>query len=583
MRLTSPRGSHWRQRRRMLLVPLWFLCVALAAQRPGLDEVRISSRAYRPGPMTIHTNVVSIEVDAVVRARHGEPVPGLGRGNFRLYDDGRPQPLSGFSVAAAPWQTPAGASSRDARGLPAPSQAGGEHRARYLALFFDDVNSGAGDLGHARNAARQFLTRALRGNVRVAIFTASSSQSVNFTRDRGRLLAAVKALRPHPRATRDSTGCVHVTAYQAYLIVNHLDPAALAAAEANTRACAQTSDGAIIFGANGPAESEGGAIGSIWLEARAASRATLAAIQDVVDYLGRQPGSRVLVIASGGFLGQTLEAVQDQIIEEALRQRVTIDGLDASGLYARGPGLALDQQAEVGVAPLAMFEFDESSKMPEHEAMDAAMANLAQSTGGLLFQNNNDLALGFARLGLAARVTYRLSFAPAELVPDGKLHRLQVKVVPDHGYTIEARRGYFDPPPETPAVKLREAINAAARGHTEVRQFAASLKASQNGGGVAVAIQVDLAELDFQREKGREHNRLIFTAALYAADGSFVTGKQAVMAFALKPKSWQMLRHRGLSVHLSLPAGTGRYTLRVIVAAENGGRLDAMSQPVMIQ
>lgn len=583
MRLTSPRGSYWRHRRRMLLVPLLFLCVASAAQRPGRDEVRISSRAYRPGPMTIHTNVVSIEVDAVVRDRHGEPVPGLGQGNFRLYNDGRPQSFSGFSVAAAPRQTPAGASSRGARGLPAPPQAGDEHRARYLALFFDDVNSGAGDLGHARDAARQFLTRALRGRVRVAIFTASSSQSVGFTRDRKRLLAAIAALRAHPRATRYSTGCVHITAYQAYLIVNHLDPAALAAAEANTRACAQTSNGAIIFGANGPAESEGGAIGSIWLEARAASQATLAAIQDVVGYLGRQPGSRVLVIASGGFLGQTLEAVQDQIIQEALRQRVTIDGLDAGGLYAGGPGLALDQQEDVGVAPLAMFEFDEESRMPEHEAMDAAMANLAQSTGGILFQNNNDLALGFERLGLVASVTYRLSFAPAGIVADGKLHRIRVKVVPDHGYTIEARRGYFDPPPETPAVKLREAIDAAARGHTAVWQFAASLNASQSGNGVAIGIHVDLARLEFRHEKGRERNRLIFTAALYDSGGRFAAGKQAEMDFALKPQSWQMLRRRGLAVHLNLPAGAGRYTLRVVIAVANKGKLDAMSQPVVIR
>lgn len=574
-----------RHRWHLLLVPLLVVCAApVMAQRPGRDEVRISTRAYRPPPAIIRANVASVEVDAVVRDGHGEPVAGLLRDNFRVYDEGRLQKLTGFMVAASPAggaATPTTATLAKSTATPPAGPA--QRPPRYLALFFDDVNSGTGDLSHARDAAKLFLTRALRGNDRVAIFTASSSHSVGFTHDRSRLLAALGALSPHPRAARSSTGCVHMTAYQAYLIVNHLDPAALAAAEANTKACAQTSEGAAIFGANGPAESEGGAIGSIWLQARAASQATLAAIQDVDDYLARQPGPRVLVIASGGFLGQTLEAQQDQIIQEALRQRVTIDGLDASGLYASGPGLALDQQADVGVAPLAMFEFDEESKMPEHEAMDAAMANLAQSTGGLLFQNNNDLALGFERLGLVASVTYRLSFAPAGLVPDGKLHRLRVKVEPDHGYTIEARRGYFDPPPETPAVKLREAINAAARGHAEVRQFGASLKASQNGSGVAVAIQVDLAELDFQREKGRERNRLIFTAELYASDGKFVTGKQAEMDFALRSKSWQMLRRKGLVVHLSLPTGTGRYTLCVVVAAENGGRLDAMSQPVVIR
>ncbi|MGH9412648.1 MAG: VWA domain-containing protein, partial [Terriglobales bacterium] len=246
-----------------------------------------------------------------MRDWRGKPVAGLRRGNFRVYDNSKLQPLTGFSIAAGPGQASAKSSAAtSASPVAVPSSAPVLRPPRYLALFFDDVNSGAGDLSHARDAARQFLTHGLGGDDRVAIFTASSAQSVDFTRDRSRLLAALAALRPHPRATRYSTGCVHVTAYQAYLIVNHLDPAALAAAAANTKACEQTSGGAAIFGANGPAESEGGAIGSIWLQARLASRATLAAIQDVVDYLGRQPGLRVLVIASGGFLGQTLEAQQ---------------------------------------------------------------------------------------------------------------------------------------------------------------------------------------------------------------------------------------------------------------------------------
>ncbi|MGH9414530.1 MAG: VWA domain-containing protein, partial [Terriglobales bacterium] len=313
-----------------------------------------------------------------------------------------------------------------------------------------------------------------------------------------------------------------------------------------------------------------------------ASRATLAAIQDVVDYLGRQPGLRVLVIASGGFLGQTLEAQQDQIIQEALRQRVTINGLDASGLYAGGPGLPLDQQEDVGIAPPAMFAFDESSKMPEHEAMDAAVANLAQSTGGLFFQNNNDLALGFERLGLVASVTYRLSFAPQGLIRNGKLHHLKIEVVPDHGYTIEARRGYFAPPPETPSEDLDQAIDTAMRGRREAQQFPATVAAVQDGKDVAIAIHVDLAKLKFHREKSRERNQLVITVGLYQAGGRFVSGKQAEMSFALKPTSWRMLRQRGLSVHLKLPAEVGLYTLRTVVAVSNGGRLDAMSQRVAV-
>lgn len=573
-----------RRQRLLPLVPLLLAFSLLAvAQRPGRDEVRVSSHAYRPPPLTIRASAVSVEADVVVRDGRGDPIAGLQRSNFRIFDNGRPQPLSGFSIATSSGATRAKPRDGATAPLPAPPQRKAAARqTRNLALFFDDVNSSAADLAHARDAAEQFIAHSTAGGGRIGIFTASSLQSVAFTGDHARLIAAIRSLRPHPRATRYTSGCVHVSAYQAYLIVNHLDPSALEAAIANTKACSETSEGAAIFGVDGRVVSEGGPIGSIWLEARMASQATLAAIRNTVDYLGSQPGSRVLIIASGGFLGQTLEAQQDQIIQQALRDRITIDGLDAGGLYARGPGLPLDQQSDVGVAPLAMFVFNESSKMPEHEAMDAAMANLAQSTGGLLFQNNNNLALGFERFGLVASVTYRLSFAPENLVANGKLHRLSVKVIPDRGYTIEARRGYFAPPPEGAAAKLAAAIDTAMRDRVNTKPFQASVRTAPAARGIAIAIHVDLAQLDFRHATGRERNRLTFTAALYAGNGKFITGKQATMDFALKSASWHMLRQRGLTVHLTLPASGGRYILRLVVASGNDGKLDAMSQAVTV-
>ena len=70
------------------------------------------------------------------------------------------------------------------------------------------------------------------------------------------------------------------------------------------------------------------------------------------------------------------------------------------------------------------------------------MAILAAGTGGLFFQNNNDLDLGLRELGLLPEYSYSLAFAPPG-APDGKYHTLKVRLKQSRGYEVQARPGYF--------------------------------------------------------------------------------------------------------------------------------------------
>jgi VWFA-related protein len=569
----------------------------LQAQRPGADEVHISQREYRLAPVIIRAASNSVALDVVVRDRTGLPVAGLKREDFRIFDNGQPRPLASFQVESAPAppapgnHPPAAASNR------APAPAAVAHAPRYLALYFDDVNTDNKALQQARNAALRFVNEALGPADHAAVLTGSGGVSQAFTADHARLQAAIAAVRAHPRAETHSPGCLRITPYQAYLIVNHLDPSAQAAAMANQTQCDQQVGivddytgkpvSSIIPAADAASMTVSGTAQAVWGQARAASLATLHSLQDAVDYTGRQPGERELILASGGFLAGTLEGAQDEIIQLALRRQVTINALEARGLYTEGPGLPPDEVSELEQIPEAMYHFQETSKLSQEFEEESAMSNLAQSTGGLLFHNNNDLTLGFYRLGLTAATTYELSFAPQDLSHDGKFHKLKVEVTPDQHYTIEARRGYFDPSPEGSATDPQTAVDAAMRRGAAVSGLPAAVHvAAQHGSGgeaAAVHVHLDLSGIPFQRAQGREREHFIFVAGVFDAQGALVSGKQAEMDLALKDATWRSMKAGGLNASFSLEAPAGSYQVRCVIEELNQNRLYAVTEPVVLQ
>ena len=61
-----------------------------------------------------------------------------------------------------------------------------------------------------------------------------------------------------------------------------------------------------------------------------------------------------------------------------------------------------------------------------------ALVYLAKSTGGMFFNNNNDLDRGFQELAMLPEVTYLLAFSP-DAAPDGKFHRIGVRLTSARG------------------------------------------------------------------------------------------------------------------------------------------------------
>jgi VWFA-related protein len=150
---------------------------------------------------TLKAGVTVIQVPVVVRDHDGHIVSNLGKDDFQLFDNGKRQEITSFSVDS-PGQVAPDRSLPDTQ-APAAQTAGGtgiEVPTRFVTYFFDDLTiRDQGDLKRIRDAAAGQLG-ALQPGDRAAIFTSSCRVEVDFTNDRQKLQEAVgrMQLRPAP-------------------------------------------------------------------------------------------------------------------------------------------------------------------------------------------------------------------------------------------------------------------------------------------------------------------------------------------------------------------------------------------------
>ncbi len=150
-----------------------------------------------------------VEVIVIVRDGKGHAVSNLKQGDFEISDNGKPQSISNFAIQGTTQYQTTPQPSQPTAPVAAPPTT---WQRRFVALFFDDVHTEAGDFARAQKAAEQFVQQSLPPQDRVAIFKASENGEVAFTNDKPKLLAAIDALRVHPaRNLSTVTQCPRIT------------------------------------------------------------------------------------------------------------------------------------------------------------------------------------------------------------------------------------------------------------------------------------------------------------------------------------------------------------------------------------
>ena len=523
-----------------------------------------------PVPFRVRVNLVPVRV--VVHDGKGQPVKDLKREDFKIFQDGKLQTLSTFSVET-PNARLAAADAKAATSSAPPIDSATDtpkniqFPTRFVALLFDDVNVQTADLMRVRQAALKFLDSSIRPSDRVAVLTFSGQSQQDFTDDRTKLNDAIARLMPSMLIGSGNTSadCPPMDYYEADLIENKNDQLALAVATQDTITCLNP------VGTQASIQNEAAAM----VQAMAQQKLSLGYMQTQYAFRGLQgalrrilamPGQRVIVLVSPGFIYPTQEDLLWATVDQATRSNVFINTLDARGLYV--PDMGDISQGQRG-SPLVAGQHTQmqmSAQFADSEVLDS----LAAATGGFAFRNSNDLDAGFRTLAAAPDVSYLLGYTPEGLKMDGRFHSIKVTLA-EKGLTVQARKGFVAPKhDETPEEAAKREIEDALfsqeiESGVPIALHTQYFKPDAANAKLSIQAHVDVGHMHFLKAEGRNEDKLTVVAGLFDQNGNYLNGYQKVVDLRLRDATLERLTRTGMTVTTDFVVKPGAYVVRLVV------------------
>ncbi len=425
----------------MISVHMRFRFSSTAALLTLLGTTVLSpGRAQDPTPsqeprVRVTTRLVLVSV--VAHDRRGQPITGLTKDDFTVFDEGQEQTVSLFTVeslqreSSAPSLPPNTFSNRYEQT---------QQFASVTAILLDNLNTRWGDRVFAREQVIKFL-RQLQPDDRVALYSLGTKLRIlhNFTSDARPLL---RALDRH-RAGQE----VH--------------------AEASVVEESDSGDTELDEFLNEQSQK----IADFYTQDRV--RRTLLALESIANHLSSFPGRKNLVWVSSSF---PFHIGMDEMVEGSTRDRrsflpeiekttraltnanMAVYPVDARGLVVGMPGAS--QRVRVNRSRPGLFP-----ELRDLGVSHDTMNMIADRTGGRAFYNTNDIKGSIRRAIQDSEVTYLLGYYPQHGEWNGKFRKLKVRVKRD-GVRLRSRAGYFALVQEATVLEpasLRDVMLAAAR------------------------------------------------------------------------------------------------------------------------
>jgi VWFA-related protein len=564
-----------------------------AAQQAQPQPAASPSEAQPTYQIQVKSNAVVVRV--VVHDAHGQPIDGLTQKDFQLFDDGKPQTISQFSVehpALAGEKANPAATEKEAQApesnptFTAPQ--------RFVALYFDDARTSFADLAHVREAALRFLANGIRPEDRLAVVTTSGFVNQDYTSDVTKLAAAINKLQARPNTGDPRDECPNMSDYQADLIVNHedADATAMAVNEAINKGCVPSKPGGGVAASNFESGITQLVMAKAWqvfdyydLQAHT----SLYTLQDMIRRVARLPGQREIVLVTPGFMSLNFQSMLEDAADLALRSNVVIGALDPRGLLtlmhisdAGEQQFTIDNPADPRLEVGVRLQYEQVRDW----AAWSVPQELAWATGGQAIHNTNDLLAGLTSVSAPPGVYYTLAFAPSDLKPNGKFHTLHVKLTEKRGLMVDARHGYFAPRQALSAQQVvDEQIKDAAYSEGVTMDLPVELKTqfykSQDGQAhLTLLARVDARRLDFRKDGANDTNHLRFVAVVFDVNGNYVAGQQKDLDVIVSEANIAELRAKGLTMRTDFTLVPGTYMIRQVVRDSEGGHLSAMTKNV---
>jgi VWFA-related protein len=401
----------------------------------------------------VNSDVSAVLVDVVVRDRRGQPVRDLTDADFQVSEDGVPQTIGSFSgvfdsrPVAIPAEPAAAAPSAPAPPAGAMAAANGP---TVIALVFDRLRPEARKL--AVEAARSYVGSKQESDSYMGIFGVDIGLAsyAGFTRNTRVLRDALDKMGSRGSASFNNPDQKQQRAnldQQAESAKQQMSAAPSAGAEAS--GAMGTSPGAMML-----AQMASNMIRDFdVMERDQQGYSTTNGLFAIINSLRLLPGRKSLVLFSEGLaLPPAVQRLFIGVIDAANRANVSIYTMDAAGLRAESTQAdirdELNKTAGAGAGILstnkggALTKDLEKNEDVLRQDPRTGLGQLAQETGGLMFEATNNLRQGFDRIESDLRNYYVLGYTSSNTKLDGHFREIDVKVKRP-GVTVAARKGYF--------------------------------------------------------------------------------------------------------------------------------------------
>jgi VWFA-related protein len=510
-----------------------------------------SAQSAPRDPNTFRTGIEAIEVDVRVVDSAGNPLRGLTKDDFELYEDGVRQDVRTFTAVDVPLAPLARTTALE----PDVQTNRRPFEGRLYVLVLDDLHTHPLQSNRVKRAVRRFLDEHMASNDRVAIVTTSGrvESSQELTSSRSALLAALD--RFQGRKLRSST-------------LERIDQYYM-----NRDVRERRNDGRPER-VDDPLTQERGYN----------ARLALDTLTNVARWLGNVSARRkALLFVSEGIdydihdvfenkEASTIVASTREAISAATRGNVTIYGVDPRGLTLGDEAIELASLPED-----TSLNLGTTSMQREIQLSQDSLRTLADETGGFAIVNANDLSGGFERIVRENTHYYLLGYQPSNPKRDGRFRRLEVRVKRADARVL-ARRGYVAAK-EEPARKveareeaapdLRPLLDSAVPVHGLALDSSIATFRGTNGKASALVTLEMSPDLAFTEVDGLHRARMDVSVMAISADGKITGGGQRAIELKLRPETREHVRRHGIRTLSRLELAPGRYQVR-IAAREQG-------------
>ncbi len=541
-----------------------------------------------PSPaQTIKATSDEVVLDLIARDKKGKPITDLKKDDITVSDNGAKQSILGFRlIRGSEALTDSGASAK----------LDPLHQLRLVTLAFESLGD-ASQRKLARTAALDLIKGEQGTNVFYSVVMANTRLLIlqQFTRDKALLQTAIeKATAGTQNSKLISESDSLVQEMSRHFGVNG------GGSNQDTNAMVAAFDAAGQAGGQGAPNTDillaKVLLDMMRLDAGAqavGTRLSLNVLKSLV--LGLQPiagRKSILYFTAGMVVPSELDQILRNLIGTANRSNMTFYAIDTRGvsggsgnggatsaLRSAAAATAADTQRVSGGSTkediLAGDTAENSGRMNDR----MKLAELADSTGGFLVSDSNDLRGPIRKINEDIASYYELTFNPGIQTYDGSFRKLSV-ATSRKDLVIQARNGYFALPPEARAAGLetfelpllREISDGKLITDVNFHAGAVLLQPKAETTRVSLMLELPLHELKSKAEAGKPNVGIHFSlGALVKNDkGEVVQKMTRDRALQVTP---EQLKAANFVDKAQFELSPGKYTLESVVKDVEGARL----------